>query len=116
MEKKKKKKKEATAGDQWGALSWLSQATRGKMQRPAGPCGTHQRDDGALGGELRGAEQRPDEAVDLLLLGVVLVVIGGDLRLLQQREAKSVTSQSTQTVAGQIFGNKIGPRRDSTYN
>ena len=24
----------------------------------------HQRDDGTLGGELRGAEQRPDEAVD----------------------------------------------------
>lgn len=90
------------------------------MQRPAGTCGTHQRDDGALSGELRGAEQCPDEAVDLLLLGVVLVVIGGDLRLLQQREAKSVTSRSTsrtaQTVAGQIFGNKIGPRRASTYN
>lgn len=42
-------------------------------------AGTHQRDDGALGGELRGAEQRPDKAVDLLLLGVVLVVIRGDL-------------------------------------
>ena len=32
-------------------------------------------DDGALGGELRGVEEGPDEAVDLPVLGVVLVVL-----------------------------------------
>lgn len=46
---------------------------------------THQGDNGALGGELCGAEQRPDEAVDLLLLGVVFFVIRRKFRLLQQK-------------------------------
>lgn len=49
---------------------------------PPGETHTYQRDDGTLSRELRGAEQRPDKAVDLLLLGVVLVVVGWDLRLL----------------------------------
>lgn len=35
----------------------------------------HQCDDGALGGELSGAEQGPDKAVDLLLLWVAVVVV-----------------------------------------
>lgn len=36
---------------------------------------SHQCDDGALGGELSGAEQGPDKAVDLLLLWVAVVVV-----------------------------------------
>lgn len=95
---KRKKKKQGTSG----APPPGCPRPRGERcsGRPSGPCGTHQRDDGALGGELRGAEQRPDEAVDLLLLGVVLVVIGGDLRLLQQREAKSVGYKSVNESDG----------------
>lgn len=44
---------------------------------------THQRDNRTLGGQLCSTEQRPDEAVDLLLLGVVFVVIRRNLGLLQ---------------------------------
>lgn len=44
--------------------------------------GSHQCDDGALRGELSCAEQRPDEAIDLLLLRVVLVVVQRHLGLL----------------------------------
>lgn len=36
---------------------------------------SYQSDDGTLGRELSGAEQRPDKPVDLLLLWIVLVVV-----------------------------------------
>lgn len=49
---------------------------------------THQSDDGTLGSELRGTEQRPDEAVDLLLLRVVFVIISRNLGLLRQTPEK----------------------------
>lgn len=49
---------------------------------------THQSDDGTLGSELCGTEQRPDEAVDLLLLRVVFVIISRNLRLLRQTPEK----------------------------
>lgn len=78
--------KTTQASSEWDAApSWRSQLVAGGR--------THQGDDGALGGELRGAEQRPDKAVDLLLLGVVLVVIGGDLGLLQQEEEEDAKLQ-----------------------
>lgn len=49
---------------------------------------THQSDYGALGSELCGTEQRPDEAVDLLLLRVVFVIISRNLRFLRQTPEK----------------------------
>ena len=57
---------------------------------------THQCDDGALCGELRSAEQRPDEAVDLLLLWVVLLVVLGHLRLLEPSERRQNDSAVNQ--------------------
>lgn len=39
----------------------------------------HQCDDGTLGRELSGTEERPDEPVDLLLLRIVFIVIRRDL-------------------------------------
>lgn len=52
---------------------------------------SHQCDDGALGRELSGAEERPDEPVDLLLLWIVFIVIRWNLRLLQQTDATNLT-------------------------
>ena len=39
------------------------------------PLEVHEGDDGALRGQLRGVEEGPDEAVDLPVLGIVLVVL-----------------------------------------
>lgn len=47
-------------------------------------CVSYQRDDGALCSELSSAEQRPDEAVDLPLLWVMLVVVQWNLRFLDE--------------------------------
>lgn len=47
---------------------------------------TYQRDNGTLGCELCGAEQRPDKTVDLLLLRVVFFIIRRNFRLLQHKE------------------------------
>lgn len=46
---------------------------------------TYQCDNGTLSSELCGAEQRPDEAVDLFLLRVVFLIIRRNLRLLEPK-------------------------------
>ena len=67
-------------------------ALRSQSPVPPAPAGTHQGDDGALCGQLSGAEQRPHEPVDLLLLWVVFVVIWWHFGFLR-RETFSVTSR-----------------------
>jgi len=49
---------------------------------------TYQSYNGTLSSELCSTEQCPDEAVDLLLLGVVFVIISRNFRLLLRKKNK----------------------------
>ena len=59
--------------------------------------GNYQRDDGTLRRELSGAEQRPDEAINLPLLGVVLLRVRRHLRLLPEGDGPGRKSRELLT-------------------
>lgn len=56
---------------------------------------TYQCDNGTFSSELCSTEQRPDEAVDLLLLRVVFVVIRRNLRFLEQNVTNKMKMKDT---------------------